>query len=169
MQTVEYRTMDKSAWGPGPWQDEPDKAQYQDEVTGYPCLIVRNFLGALCGYVGVNKGHPAYGREYDDELLQGIYIHGGLSFAGGCQKGEESRAICHLPEPGEPDDVYWFGFDASHAGDWSPNASFMAYPSEVVSQAGRGQDVYRDLSYVREEIRGLALQLKALESSGGNA
>jgi hypothetical protein len=38
MDTIEYRTIDKSQWGPGPWQDEPDKKQWQDEATGLPCL-----------------------------------------------------------------------------------------------------------------------------------
>ena len=57
METIEYRTMDKSVWGPGPWQNEPDKRQWQDEATGLPCLIVRNSMGALCGYVGVSEGH----------------------------------------------------------------------------------------------------------------
>ena len=49
MQRIEYRTIDKSQWGEGPWQDEPDKIQWQDEETGLPCLIVRGHMGFLCG------------------------------------------------------------------------------------------------------------------------
>lgn len=49
MQTISYTTKDKSTWGDGPWQHEPDKMQYEDPDTGLPCLIVRNAVGALCG------------------------------------------------------------------------------------------------------------------------
>lgn len=65
MKVIEETLMDKSAWGPGPWQDEPDKRQWADEATGLPCLIVRGPIGALCGYVGVPPDHPAYGLSYD--------------------------------------------------------------------------------------------------------
>lgn len=64
METREYRTLDKAKWGTGPWQDEPDKRQWQDEVTKLPCLLVRGPHGALCGYVGVPKGHPLHGIDY---------------------------------------------------------------------------------------------------------
>lgn len=66
MRTIDYTTVDKSEWGDGDWKNEPDKKQYQDTETGYPCLIVRNHHGALCGYVGVNDKHPLYGVEYSD-------------------------------------------------------------------------------------------------------
>jgi hypothetical protein len=39
---LSWTTIDKSSWGNGPWQTEPDKAQWQDEETGLPCLAVRN-------------------------------------------------------------------------------------------------------------------------------
>ena len=81
MQTIEYRTHDKSEWGPGPWQSEPDKRQWRDEATGLPCLIVRGPSGALCGYVGVSRGHPCYGKDYDDVTVE---VHWGLTFASKC-------------------------------------------------------------------------------------
>lgn len=28
-------------WGTGPWVGEPDKAQWEDETTGLPCLALR--------------------------------------------------------------------------------------------------------------------------------
>lgn len=80
MEALEYRTVDKSNWGNGPWQNEPDKCQWRDEATGLPCLIVRGPSGALCGYVGVSEGHPAFGKDYDSVAAD---VHGGLTFAGG--------------------------------------------------------------------------------------
>ena len=64
MKTMEYRTIDKSTWGEGEWQNEPDKKQWQDEETNYPCLIVRSPVsGSLCGYVGVSEGHALFGKS----------------------------------------------------------------------------------------------------------
>lgn len=81
MKTIEYHTVDKSGWGQGPWQDEPDKKQWLDEATGLPCLIVRGPTGSLCGYVGVPATHRYYGSDYDHVQAD---AHGGLTFAGKC-------------------------------------------------------------------------------------
>lgn len=66
MRTIQYTTIDKSTWGEGEWNQEPDKKEWQDEETSYPCLIVRApVTGALCGYVGVPESHPLYGVPYN--------------------------------------------------------------------------------------------------------
>jgi hypothetical protein len=163
----EYRTIDKASWGPGPWQDEPDKRQWRDGATGLPCLIVRGPSGALCGYVGVSKTHPAHGLDYSfwnydadarpltpiQTAINGLEVHGGLTYADGCQHGDDpARGICHIPAPGEPDDVWWFGFDCAHHGDASPANRRVAFEWEV----------YRDLAYVTSEVAGLAKQLLSL-------
>lgn len=152
MEKIEYTTIDKSTWGEGPWQSEPDKVQWQDEATGLPCLIVRGPFGALCGYVGVAEGHPLYRMDYNDAVMD---VHGGLTFSGMCQDtgGEEAHhSICHLPAPGEPDHVWWFGFDCSHLGDLAP-----LY--QVMTGNRLRQVVYRDRAYVETECRSLAMQL----------
>ena len=87
MKTMQYTTVDKSTWGEGPWSDEPDKMQFVDRDTGLPCLIVRNRVGSLCGYVGVPEGHPLFQHGYDEN--GGIEVHGGLTFAGFCH--DDSR------------------------------------------------------------------------------
>lgn len=196
MRYFAYHTVDKAGWGPGPWQSEPDKMQ----GPGLPCLIVRNSLGALCGYAGVSPGHPAYGLHYDGitqeqaaarsarwrasfaraseldaqgknpleaygeggveieptaigEKVSAIQVHGGLTFAGGCQEGADpSKHICHLPEEGEPDTVWWFGFDCGHSGDYLPG-----YVS-LLTHRDRGE-AYRDIPYVKAECADLAKQL----------
>ena len=48
----EYRTVDKSEWGPGPWQEEPDKAVWIDERTGLDCMIHRNRWARCAGTSG---------------------------------------------------------------------------------------------------------------------
>lgn len=185
MQTLEYRTADKTTWGAGPWQDEPDKKQWRDEATGLPCLIVRNRLGALCGYVGVTKDHPWHGKDYgqcvdpsrhrdheggDDGWHYActpegtVEVHGGLTFAAGCGHGEdESEGICHVPEAGEPDDVWWFGFDCSHSGDESPAMNARSRAIGTLRDGGfGGGEAYRAFAYVEQQIASLAKQIVAV-------
>lgn len=158
MQTREWTTIDKSSWGPGPWQSEPDKIQYQDEDTGLPCLIHRNSMGALCGYVGVSKDHPLFGiEEYPD-----LSCHGGITFIGFCQPHSEdgSTGICHVPELSEPDEVFWLGFDCAHCFDFSPAYRSLLGPKIEILLGG---GTYRTIDYVKDEIRSLANRLKAME------
>ncbi|HYJ33795.1 MAG TPA: hypothetical protein VE326_11300 [Candidatus Binatia bacterium] len=144
----------------GPWDDEPDKAQWIDEATGLDCLIVRNHFGALCGYVGVPPSHPWHGKDYDDV---DAFAHGGLTFAGACQEGaEDGPGICHVPEPGRPADVWWLGFDCGHYMDLSPGM-LDSLPSDLREQIEAHQ-TYRTFDYVRGEVAGLAVQAAAAAS-----
>jgi len=153
-----YTTVDKTAWGTGPWTDEPDKIQYVDGPSGLDCLIVRNGGGALCGYVGVPAGHPWHSVDYDGLSLRNIDVHCGLTYSASCMEGApEDRGICHVPDPGRPGDVWWFGFDCAHAYDLSPGHA--AGLREQLPGYGGIYDVYRDLGYVRNEVRNLARQL----------
>lgn len=154
----EYHTIDKSAWGDGPWMNEPDKVQFVDEETGLPCLIVRQSShGALCGYVGVTEDHPLYKVHYNKvELI--VDVHGGLTYSNECQPVEvESIGVCHVPEPGQPDHVWWFGFDCAHAFDLAPGMRSMLRDNGLFFE--RDSDVYRDIDYVKEQIKELARQL----------
>lgn len=126
----------------GPWAHGPDREEFKH--AGLPCLLLRNKFGAWCGYVAVRAAHPYYGRDTSGEGVTDLEVHGGVTFAGHC-RGE----ICHQPEPGEPDDVWWLGFDCAHAGDVLPGL-----PINTFSDA-----VYRDINYAREETKQLAEQL----------
>lgn len=161
MQTLEYRFTDKAAWGEGEWQAEPDKKQWQDEATGLPCLIKRGPHGALCGYVGVAEGHPLYGKDYDEASdAADLTVHGGLTYAAPCEPGEPEHGICHRPDEGEPDHVWWFGFDCAHGGDLAPrmNADLRG----IGSLRDRSWETYRTQGYVEAECADLARQLAAV-------
>jgi hypothetical protein len=171
METREYRTTDKTEWGDGPWLTEPDKIQWKDEATGLPCLIVRNVrvTGALCGYVGVAEGHPDFEKGYNDVAVE---VHGGLTFADFCTPdADETRSICHVPGPGEPDHVWWLGFDCSHAGDVSPamEARYRKSPFGATVYGGGYEETYKPLSYVKAEVTQLAARLHARSSNDGEA
>ncbi len=145
--------IDKSTWGDGPWQTEPDRVEW--EHAGVPCLVRRNQLGIWCGYAAVPPGHPSHGHDYNDVPVE---VHGGLTYGDRCF-GE----ICHVPKPGEPDDVFWFGFDCGHGFDFAPGMFArerrLGAPSVLWDAT-----VYRTLDYVQTETNRLAEQLAALAS-----
>lgn len=174
-----YTTIDKTAWGEGPWQDEPDKIQWKDEASGFACLVKRNHHGAWCGYVGLPPQHPFYEKGYSEvyELSPKwgedgyLDIHGGLTYSNHCAEGPEESSICHVPDPGEPDDVWWLGFDCAHSGDLVPRmvADNRRRALEAIETTGSSwpwgelpgepPDRYRDVTYARGEVTSLAAQL----------
>lgn len=148
MEAKQWTTVDKSAWPRVAWDSEPDKMQWTDEATGLPCLIVRAWHGALCGYVGV-----ASGRDFERDYGRvDVCVHGGLTFADFCRPGEDAHSICHIPGPGEPERVWWLGFDCAHLNDYSPG-SIRDWPF--------GEETYKDVAYVQGHVRELARQLAA--------
>lgn len=170
----EYTTVDKGEWGPGPWQDEPDKVQWIDEATGLDCLIHRGPSGSLCGYVGVPEGHPLHGIDYsqcslpepcgetwcEHSPMGKIDVHGGLTFADSCADGpNEAVGVCHIPEDGRPDHVWWFGFDCAHAWDISPASTARGMAIDPGLFTPGPDETYRDRVYVEREIASLARQL----------
>lgn len=140
---------DKSNWGSGPWQTEEDRIEWRHK--GLPCLMVRNKLGAWCGYVGVTKEHPSFNAHYDKVDVD---VHGGLTYS-----GKPDPIICHTPKPEEDGKVWWLGFDCSHAGDVSP--ALNAQLRELGSMVNRSllNETYKDVAYVKREVNNLANQL----------
>lgn len=136
---------------PGPWHEEPDRVEF--EHSGFPCLLVRN--SSWCGYVAVPPGHPWHGKDYDSVRVgndEWPDVHGGLTYADKCQ-----GSICHVPKPGESDDVWWLGFDCAHSGDLCMY-SLVLQPSQW-----RSHETYRDVSYVRRETERLAEQARSVQ------
>jgi len=77
-------------------------------------------------------------------------------FDGWCEHMAKS-AICHAPGEGEPDDVWWFGFDCAHSGDdWS-----FSQPSRFRYRDRDG--TYKDIEYVTGQCDSLAQQLAAMK------
>lgn len=144
----------------GPWDTEPDKAQWVDEATGLDCLIVRAEPGSLCGYVGLPPGHPLHGESA--HAAAKVWVHGGVNFASSCQEGaEDGYGVCHVPEPGRPHDVWWLGFDCAHIpGDKCP--TYAVTVAEVLGEDNTfAKGTYRTFEYVKGEVESLARQLAA--------
>lgn len=154
MNKTQKTYIDKSQWGDGPWQDEPDRVEWTDSVTGYDCLITRSHvIGHLCGYVGIKADHPYYGKSDDDIHNEyDLDIHGDLTFSG--YKNIE-------------DETTWFlGFDCAHLDDyapWTEHRLRLKRGKEPLGMKRQKWTTYRDINYVIKEVESLARQLKALE------
>lgn len=133
---------------PGHQAKEPDREEFQH--AGYKCLIQRHYeLGHLCGYVGVKKRHPCYGKNDDrmpyDDLFP-VHVHGGLTFS------DEGDGSWH------PKGYWWLGFDCAHAWDIVPYIQVLTAPTQY-EQHG----TYRNFQYVRQETKAFAEQVATLE------
>lgn len=160
---------DRAKWPSGPWDGEPDKVQWKDEATGLVCLANRHpRSGNWCGYVGVPPGHRLHGVGYEDVRItppEGTEdnwpdVHGGLTFSDKCSESDAPcRGICHIPAPGDPDDVWWLGFDCAHSGDASPDDYRREQEANGAYPWGVGDKTYKSLGYVKAECRSLAAQI----------
>lgn len=170
-ETPKALKLDKSKWGDGPWQTEPDRIEW--EQHGMPCLMLRNRMGAWCGYVAVNPGHRFYGvgyssctkkpqckkskRDHYCDHTPGnlLNVHGGITYGNTCKDH-----ICHVPKPGQPDNVFWLGFDCAHGGDVIPSMNELI-PKGITCMTMRDPfgGTYKDVPYVKREVNRLAKQL----------
>lgn len=147
----------------GPWKSEPHRIQFNFE--GLDCLMVRNFaLGHWCGYVGVPKGHPAYGVSYNDEPVIHLDSHHGLTYSDFC-----SPPVCHVTAG--DDDLWWLGFDCAHLRDLTPGiftarapGGPLHYIQKMYPIGDLPPDIYRDVRYVTSSVEMLASELRKLAS-----
>ena len=102
-------------------------------------------------------------RGYCDHTPESILeAHGGITFSDFCRPyGDDGeRGICHVPDAGEPERVYWFGFDCAHSWDVIPTMQGHGYGNE---------GWYKPVSYVQAECQKLAEQLAARSANAANS
>lgn len=133
----------------GPWVNEPDAQECV--VEDMICALQRNPSGAWCGYVAVDRVSRLFGVPYDAFSEQGIDVHGGLTFSG------HRNAITIAGKTWAPNELWWFGFDCAHAGDFVP--AFAELVGHIPNGFG-AYDVYRDINYAAQESFKLARQLR---------
>ena len=76
------------------------------------------FYGGFAnGYVVIPQGHPLWGLDYNSELIEGLNVHGGITFS---EKVDEDM-VNHVlwgKDLDEEDLGSWvIGFDTRHTGD----------------------------------------------------
>lgn len=125
--------------GEGPWTHEPDEVFYL--YNGFPCVIRRNALGVLCGYIGLCLGHSQFAQHYDD--VEGCDPHGGFTFSE--LRIAFNPVIPQLKEFDRQNVLWWLGFDCSHYMDVVPTfASIQGLHSF--------DRTYKDINYVNNEL-----------------
>jgi len=147
----------KSLSGTGEWQNEPDRLEWIDELSGYPCLARRNMhLGNWCGYVGIPSSHKYYRKIMGDKALDSLDVYWGVTYTDKCD-GDPENGICHKSEK---DDIWWIGFDCAHCDDYIPwieaNGHHYNFPNSI-------NVTYKTLEFVKKECESLAKQLKEKE------
>ena len=136
----EWHTQDKSSWGEGEWQAEPDKAQWLSRRLA--CLITRRANGTLCGFVGVPAHHPYYQQSHENLAL---HAYGAVNFSG-AQVVEDAHTSLEK--------IWWFGFSCDHACDYQPAVHAATQSLDEGS--------YRNIQYVMGEVETLVIQLTSL-------
>ena len=164
----------------GEWDDEEDELRW--EHAGLQCVVLRvEHSGHLCGYVGVKKEHPWYGKSYMDQVhcpglerrQVSIEKNGArtvfctaahvdlekelasivllLQAHGGITYAQEGKADGKLALG-----TWWFGFDCAHCGDLQP-----LFAQSYGPMAG---DEYRSMAFVIHECESLAEQLQQVQA-----
>ncbi len=158
----------KQKAGKGPWLDEPNFLEF--EYLGLPCILHRGGCATWCGYVGVPKGHPAYGRDYDDV---GAEVHGGLTYADSGEHLTEAHEVRTAFENGlngtekKIPRLWWLGFDCAHGGDLlltivileRDDPKFRAIGKKLGLPPHADREHYWTVAEVMEETKRLAEQL----------
>lgn len=167
-----YDRIDRSTWGSGPWDGEPDREQWSDPVTGYPCLAIRCDLGGWAGYIGVYPDHPAFGEKVDD-------VPGNVCDYGHTDEirfiepwPEDPNAIVDESDPKGsvmrvvrmPDYLWWFGFDFLHAGDLIPSMNDIIKKTKGLC-GERQLGTYKDIAHVKKTCAAIALALCRMEKA----
>lgn len=157
------------------WDNEPDRLEW--EYCGFKCLIVRGTqMKHLCGYVGLPKWHPYYGKNYNQCLLG---CSGEVSDFHPLKERGIPQWKCTFDERDHPNlegiirvhggltfsqqgdgetwdkDLWWLGFDCAHSQDLVPGmrVDYLEFGSRDVA--------YRNIEYVKKETMRLAEQLTA--------
>ena len=109
------------------------------EHAGLKCVVVMQRMAHRCGYVGVNKDHPLYGKDYEDHLnitmsemegqpigkrniisifaqafddTENVMIETFFDVHGGITYAGHGEGKYPIES-----DLWWFGFDCAHLGD----------------------------------------------------
>ena len=142
---IEQPWLNRDNWGEGEWQNEPDTDQFLYRY--HDCLVLRNDVGALCGYVRV----PKNSRWTDFSTIQ---VHGNITYSS-------------LNEDGDR----WIGFDCCGHADFVPGIeteknyfsdSLKAREEEMRRMIGdplRIKKVYRNMDYVINQCMDVVDQL----------
>ena len=138
------------------WNDDRTEREFVE--GGLQCCTRTADMGHRCGYVALPKGHPLFGKGWDDcyEIAPELDVDGGVTFAAGT------------------DDMWILGWDAAHSWhrrDWSiASDEFRALPDkhpELHFDFCMEDGYMVDADMAEAETRRFARQLASMCGEGG--
>lgn len=114
----------------------------QWEHAGLHCLILFHELtGCFNGYVGVTKGHPYFGKDYHEEGIENLEVHGGVTFTGTWVDVE--------------DGLWYIGFDTAHAMDVTPAIDALLPPHLKIrhTEPGTAEEMVKNATQFYKETK----------------
>ena len=87
---------------------ETKEILYEGEYKGYYFYIVSYGIHP-CAYIEIPKNHRWFGRDYNDEELENIECHGGLTY---------SDNLHHVLGKEKANGRWFIGWDYGHLGDF---------------------------------------------------
>lgn len=97
------------------WND--DRTEREFEESGLQCCTRTQDMGHRCGYVALPKGHPLFGKGWDDcyDIAPELDVDGGITFADGTGEtwilGWDAAHAWHLRDPSIMSDSFRALFD----------------------------------------------------------
>lgn len=125
------------------------KVESDFDYKGLRCVVILSGMGHRCGYVGIQKGHPLYGKKYSDNckiLLKSTIENEPIGECGiiplMCMGNSEyTSPECYFNVHGGvtysnggsnskypvESDLWWFGFDCAHCNDGKDYKTALKY------------------------------------------
>lgn len=157
MRGIDDYAVDRAGWVRGEWDEEPDLLRWDAE--GHPCALVRNPLGAWCGYVGLYPKHPDYDKR-PHELDEVVNVHCGVTYAGDTTAGLRAACALRKEEVALPS-TFWVGFDCAHGG----TDLFPCEPEFITKSLDKAACFYKTMAWAKTETERLAYQLRKRATS----
>ena len=148
--------------------------------NGLRCVCIGlTDMGHRCGYVGIGKDHPLYGRGYFEKILpfekvrdQKIGKRGIIPLLCAGERDERIGMDVYFDVHGSvtfagggkdseypvKSDFWWIGFDCGHAGDARDEALCKDHCLKTYSRL-KNYGKVRTQAYVEQECRNLADQI----------
>lgn len=133
------------------WDDGRTEREFEE--SGLQCCTRTHDMGHRCGYVALPKGHPLFGKGWDDwhDIAPDLEVDGGITFANGT------------------DDMWILGWDAAHS--WhrpDPSITSDEYKAafEKIGMFHERFAVMVDADMAEQETRRFAQQLAAIRGEG---
>ena len=142
---------------------------------GYKAVILFTRDMHHCGYIGVEKSHPFYGKSYDDRsginksFMKDRVVgkRSPIDLLIYRMEKEDDVSVGYLFDvhggvtyadggdnyPIKLKDIWWFGFDCAHLGDKNLNDDFP----------GDTESTFKDVDYCVDELINFSKQMKQFD------